>query len=86
MKAASRLVEFSLDEGMSSADLLDKAESEVFSLSQKNVKKEFVSIRDTLAESFDRLDELHKTEGGLRGIATGFIDLDNATAGFQKAI
>ena len=85
MKAASRLVEFSLDEGMSSADLLDKAESEVFSLSQKNVKKEFVSIRDTLAESFDRLDELHKTEGGLRGIATGFIDLDNATAGFQKS-
>jgi replicative DNA helicase len=85
MKAASRLVEFSLDEGMSSADLLDKAESEVFSLSQKNVKKEFISIRDTLAESFDRLDELHKTEGGLRGIATGFIDLDNATAGLQKS-
>lgn len=85
MKAASRLVEFSLDEGMSSADLLDKAESEVFSLSQKNVKKEFISIRDTLAESFDRLDELHKTEGGLRGVATGFIDLDNATAGLQKS-
>lgn len=85
MKAASRLVEFSLDEGMSSADLLDKAESEVFSLSQKNVKNEFVSIRDTLAESFDRLDELHKNEGGLRGVSTGFIDLDYATAGFQKS-
>lgn len=85
MRAASRLVEFSLDEAMTSADLLDKAESEVFSLSQKNVKKAFVSVRDTLAESFDRLDELHKQEGGLRGIATGFIDLDNATAGFQKS-
>lgn len=85
MKAASRLVEFSLDEGMSSADLLDKAESEVFSLSQKNVKKAFTSVRDTLAESFDRLDELHKQEGGLRGVATGFIDLDNATAGLQKS-
>ncbi len=85
MRAASRLVEFSLDEAMSSADLLDKAESEVFSLSQKNVKKAFVSVRDTLAESFDRLDELHKQEGGLRGLATGFVDLDNATAGFQKS-
>ena len=85
MKAASRLVEFSLDEGLSSADLMDKAESEVFSLSQKNVKKAFTSIRDTLAESFDRLDELHKQDGGLRGVATGFIDLDNATAGFQKS-
>jgi replicative DNA helicase len=85
MQAATKLVEFSLDEGITSADLLDKAESEVFSLSQKNVKKAFTSVRDTLAESFDRLDELHKQEGGLRGLATGFIDLDNATAGFQKS-
>ncbi|MFZ3301339.1 MAG: replicative DNA helicase [Microgenomates group bacterium] len=85
MRAASRLVEFSLDEAMSSADLMDKAESEVFSLSQKNVKKAFTSVRDTLAESFDRLDELHKQEGGLRGVATGFTDLDNATAGLQKS-
>lgn len=84
MRAASRLVEFSLDEGMSSADLLDKAESEVFSLSQKNVKNAFTSVRDTLAESFDRLDELHKQDGGLRGVSTGFVDLDNATAGLQK--
>lgn len=85
MNAAARLVEFSLDVAMSSADLLDKAESEVFSLSQKNVKKAFVSVRDTLAESFDRLDELHKQGEGLRGVATGFSDLDNATAGLQKS-
>lgn len=85
MNAAARLVEFSQDVSMSSADLLDKAESEVFSLSQKNVKKAFVSVRDTLAESFDRLDELHKQGEGLRGVATGFGDLDNATAGLQKS-
>ena len=85
MKAATKLVEFSLDEGITSADLLDKAESEVFSLSQKNVKNAFTSVRDTLAESFDRLDELHKQDGGLRGVSTGFIDLDNATAGLQKS-
>lgn len=86
MRAASRLVEFSIDEGMSSGDLLDKAESEVFSLTQKHLTKAFTSVRDTLAESFDRLDELHKMgDTGLRGIATGFNDLDNATAGFQKS-
>jgi len=85
MKAATRLVEFAVDEGMSSADLLDKAESEIFSLTQKNVKNAFTAVRDTLAESFDRLDELHKQEGGLRGLSTGFIDLDNATAGLQKS-
>ncbi|MDP3917950.1 MAG: replicative DNA helicase, partial [Candidatus Woesebacteria bacterium] len=85
MKAATRLVEMALDEGTSSSILLDRAESEVFSLTQKHLTKAFTSVRDTLAESFDRLDELHKQGEGLRGIATGFTDLDNATAGFQKS-
>lgn len=85
MKAATRLVEFSLDEGMSSGDLLDRAESEVFSLTQKHLTKAFTLVRDTLAESFDRLDELHKQGEGLRGISTGFTDLDNALAGLQKS-
>jgi len=85
MKAATRLVEFSLDEGMSSGDLLDRAESEVFSLTQKHLTRAFTLVRDTLAESFDRLDELHKQGEGLRGISTGFTDLDNALAGLQKS-
>ena len=85
MNAAARIVEMSLDEGTSASILLDKAESEVFSLSQKNVKKAFVSVRDILSESFDRLDELHKQGEGLRGVATGFTSLDTATAGLQKS-
>lgn len=84
MQAATKLVEASLDESISSADLMDKAESEVFSLSQRNVKKAFRAIKDVLAESFDRLDELNKQGEGLRGVATGFPDLDSATAGLQK--
>jgi replicative DNA helicase len=85
MKAASRLVEFSLDEGLGADDLLDKAESEVFGLTQKHVKKAFTSVRDALGQSFDRLDELHKLGEGLRGIPTGFKDLDDALAGMQKS-
>ena len=85
MKAASRLLDFSTDEGVSSAELLDKAESEVFSLTQKHLTKAFTSVRDTLAESFDRLDELHKQGEGLRGVSTGFEALDNALAGLQKS-
>lgn len=84
MQAASKIVEMSLNESLTSSDLMDRAESEVFSLSQKNVKKAFRPIREVLAESFDRLDELSKEQGGLRGVATGFPDLDNATAGLQK--
>jgi replicative DNA helicase len=86
MQAAAKLVELCLDDGMQTADLLDRAESEVFSLTQKTIDKAFTPVRATLTESFDRLDELHKTQGGHRGVATGvFPTLDNATAGFQKS-
>jgi replicative DNA helicase len=85
MTAASRLVEISMDEGLPAGEAMDMAESEVFSLSQKSVKKAFTSVRETLAESFDRLDELHKQGEGIRGVPTGFKDLDDALAGMQKS-
>ncbi len=85
MKAASRLVELSLDEGLGADDLLDKAEAEVFSLTQKHLEKGFTPVRSALAESFDRLDELHKQSEGLRGVPTGFKDIDDTLAGLQKS-
>jgi replicative DNA helicase len=54
-------------------------------LSQQHISKAFVPIKDVLAESFDRLDELHKTAGGIRGVPTGFNDLDDALAGMQPS-
>ncbi len=85
LSAASKLVDFSLDEGATAAEVMDRAESEVFSLSQKNVSKSFTAVRSTLAESFDRLDELHKQGEGMRGVPTGFKDLDDALAGMQQS-
>lgn len=85
MSAASRLVDISLDEGLAANEVLDKAESEIFSLSSKSLTKAFTSVRETLAESFDRLDELHKQGEGMRGVPTGFPDLDDALAGMQKS-
>lgn len=85
MTAASRLVKLSMDEGLAANELLDKAESEVFSLTQEHLSKTFTSVRAALAESFDRLDELHKRADGLRGIPTGFKSLDDTLAGLQPS-
>ncbi|MBI4157778.1 replicative DNA helicase [Candidatus Woesebacteria bacterium] len=85
MTAASRLLDFSMDEGLAADALLDKAESEVFALTQRHLTRAFTPVKDALAESFDRLDELHKQGEGLRGVATGFKDLDDALAGMQKS-
>jgi replicative DNA helicase len=85
MRAASTLVELSMDESLAADELLDKAESKVFSLTQKHLARAFTPVRDALAESFDRLDELHKQAEGLRGIPTGYKDLDDTLAGLQKS-
>jgi replicative DNA helicase len=85
MSAAGRLVESSMDEGVTASELMDSAESQIFSLSQKNSSKSFTAVRTALAESFDRLDELHKQGEGMRGVPTGFPDLDDALAGMQKS-
>lgn len=85
MTAAAKLFELSGDEGLPADELLDKAESEVFSLTQKHTAQSFAPVKTTLADSFDRLDELHKMGSGLRGVSTGFTDLDNKLAGMQRS-
>lgn len=66
-------------------DILDQAETTVFSIAQGNLTRGFVPIKDNLAASFDRIDELHKKGAGLRGIASGFTDFDNLLSGMQNA-
>jgi replicative DNA helicase len=82
---SSSMIEMSFDEGVEISNILDSAEQKVFSLSQASVKQGFTPIRNVLAESFDRLDELSKKSGTLRGVATGFTDLDNCLAGMQDS-
>ncbi len=65
--------------------LLDEAERKIFSIAQKSLNQNFIPIKDTLEDAFERIDKLSKHEGGLRGLPTGFTALDNMLAGFQKS-
>ncbi len=65
--------------------VLDEAQRHLFGVSQIYFKQGFTPIRGVLAEAFDRIDELHKNKGQLRGIPTGFKALDNLLAGLQKS-
>jgi len=79
------LAEMGFDESKEAGAVLDEVEQKVFAISQQHLKKVFISIKDALAESFDRLDELYKSGSGLRGVPTGFKDLDNVLAGMQPS-
>ncbi len=65
--------------------ILDQAQQNLFGVSQIYFKQSFSPIRGVLADAFDRIDELHKNKGQLRGMPTGFIALDNVLAGLQKS-
>lgn len=82
---SSAMIEMSFDEGSDVSSILDSAEQKVFSLSQSSMKQGFTPIRSVLSESFDRLDELSKKSGSLRGVPSGFTDLDNTLAGMQDS-
>lgn len=85
ISAASTIAGLGHDENAPLDRLLDKAEQTLFDVSQQNLKQNFVSIGSVLAESFDRLDDLHKDKNKLRGVPTGFKAIDNVLAGMQRS-
>lgn len=64
---------------------LDKSEQTLFAVSQKHLRQNFTPISSILADAFDRLDEIHKDAGKLRGTSTGFVDIDHKLGGLQKS-
>jgi replicative DNA helicase len=85
IKASQTIAGLGFDETTNLQDLIEEAESKLFEVSQKHVKQDIVSLENVLAESFDRLDELHKDKGKLRGVPTGYKDLDDTLAGLQPS-
>lgn len=65
--------------------LLDQAQQHLYGITQKHMKQTFVSIRGVLSTAFERIDELHKEKGKLRGVPSGIKKLDDLLAGFQKS-
>jgi len=83
--ASTDVAELSRDESKSLKELIEEAETRLFQVSQQHVKQTVVSIEDILTESFERLDDLHKDKKKIRGIPTGYRDIDDTLAGLQRS-
>lgn len=83
--AATEITHIGYEEDEDVEASLDRAERAMFGVSEKYNKNTFVPIRSVLQEAFDRIDELHRDRGKLRGVATGFRELDSLLAGLQKS-
>src|SRR3989338_1641402 len=85
LTASVEITELVYQEDEEIEKILDEAEQKLFGVSRKYLKNIFLPIDNLLTEAFNRIDELHKQSGKLRGLPTGFPDLDNILAGLQKS-
>jgi replicative DNA helicase len=74
------------EEGRTVDELVDLAEQKVFDIADRGQRQGsgFIALKEILPKTIDRLDVLSHTEGDITGIPTGFADMDQRTAGFQR--
>jgi replicative DNA helicase len=83
--AAGRIAGIGYEETADIGEAIDRAEQELFAVSEKRVASGFAPLRALLHAAYDRLDYLHQHKGEISGIRTGFPDLDAMTTGLQKS-
>jgi len=86
IEAAYEITELGYQEIEEVENLIDEAEKRIFAVSQRSIKRYFIPLKPALEEAFERIDALHKGDGSaLRGLSTGFYELDNVLGGLQKS-
>ena len=85
IKTANELIEIGYRQNEEVEILMDSAEKKIFDLMQRKSQKGYSSIRDILVDTFTELEQLYNQKQHITGVASGFIDLDNKTAGFHKS-
>ena len=83
--ASSEVASRAYNETEDALGLLDEAESKIFQISERRLKKTFTPINQALHETFSMLEAIHGKHSGVTGVPTGFPALDDLTGGFQKS-
>ena len=83
--AASDIIRDVHDQGERSVEqVMDQAEQRVFRVAESHDRQGFVWIKEILWPTFEHIERLQESAGGITGVPTGFKDLDRMTTGFQK--
>ncbi|MCX6741306.1 MAG: replicative DNA helicase [Candidatus Parcubacteria bacterium] len=85
INSCSDITRMAYDEAEAVDQILDRAEQKLFGVSQRFLKQNFIPIQDVLGDAFTRIEDIHKSGGKLRGLPTGFSDLDAALGGLQPS-
>jgi len=83
--AAGKIAGIGYEDPAEVSEAIDRAEAELFAVSQRRVAAGFSPLKSLLHDAYDRLDYLHEHRGEISGVRTGFQDLDSLTTGLQKS-
>jgi replicative DNA helicase len=83
--ASTEIAALSYEGSRDVEQVLDEAERRIFLLSERSVRAGFVPMREVLKDSFKVIEQLYEKKAHVTGVASGFADLDNLTAGFQPS-
>lgn len=84
IRISTEIIEDSYDETTDVFDLLDKAESKLYEVTQGNIKRSSETAQSLVLQAKKRIEEISKQEG-LSGVETGFTNLDKLTSGWQPS-
>ena len=84
IKAGTEIANKAYSDDAEVNELIGKAEQELFEVSDKIIKSDYKPMGELLDDAFNRIETLHNNKGALRGLKTGFRDIDKKTAGLQK--
>ncbi len=85
LRASEQIRTLGYEEETDLHEILEKAEKALYAVTNKTGGQKFVALKDTLDEAWERLEHMHKTRDELRGVPTGFPELDNKLSGLQKS-
>ena len=85
IKAADKIQEMGYGGDVSAQRALEQAGKLVFDVAEDRGGGEFAHVRDVAVQAFERIEQVYQNKGRVTGVATGFVDFDQKTAGLQPS-
>ncbi len=85
IEASGEIAEAAYDEARDTAEVLDQAEKSIYAIGNASASHKFIAIGEKIDDAWERIDALSKNDGAIRGVPTGYPDLDNLLSGLHKS-
>lgn len=82
---AYEITELAHDDSNDAAEVLDKAEKSIYAIGNASAAHKFIAISDKLEDAWERIENLSKHKDAIRGVPTGFPELDSLLSGFHPS-